>query len=113
MRQMVGADPSFRDNQHEGVWCPECKMKLVAGFLEDHNQAQHRKECPPQWVTPLAAPDPIYRVYLSRASGSIGCTVGRCEGQATMRTNLCIKFYHHHVRDMVVIMEEGNCPHTR
>ena len=53
-----------------------------------------------------------YGVSFPRAYVSIGCPVGACEGQATMRTNLRIHFLNFHMRDTIVIMEEGNLPHT-
>ena len=87
-------------------------MELAAGFLEDHHQAQHGKEQPPQWVTPSATPDSrICRVYLTRTVGSIGCPVGGCEGRAVTRTNLRIHFVNHNVQDTVVITDEGNRLH--
>ena len=55
----------------------------------------------------------IYRVYLPRAGGSVGFPVESCGGQATMCTNLWIHFVRHHVRNTIVMMEEGNRTHPR
>ena len=87
-------------------------MELAAGFLEDHHQAQHGKDQPHQWVTTAVTSDPrIFRVYLPRTGGSIGCPVGGCEGRAVTRTNLRIHFVNHNVQDTVVITDEGNRLH--
>ena len=32
-------------------------------------------------------------------------------GRASMRTSMRVNFWHWHVRDTVVILEEGNLPH--
>ena len=87
-------------------------MKLSAGSLEAHRQAHNEKYHPPQWVTPLAIPDPrLYRLFFLRADRSIVYLVGVCEGWATMHTNLRIHFVYHHMWDTIVILEEGNHPH--
>ena len=38
-------------------------------------------------------------------------SVEGCRGRSSTRVNLRIQFLHHHVRDKIVIMGEGNCPH--
>ena len=52
-------------------------------------------------------------VSFPRAARSIRCPVEVCEGQETTRTNLWIHFVHRHVRDTIVMMEEGDRPHPR
>ena len=82
------------------------------GSMDDNIQAQHNKERPHQWMAPLITLDTrLYMVYFPRTARSIRFPVGDCEGRATTRTNLRIDFMHRHVRDAVVILEEGKRPH--
>ena len=55
----------------------------------------------------------IFRVSVPRTDRSISCQVEDCEGREMMRNNLGIHFVHRHMRDTVVIMEEGKSPHLR
>ena len=88
-------------------------MELAAGDLYSHQHAQHRKERPPKWTSALITPDNrFYRFYLTRASRFIKFPVGYCEGQETTCTNIRIYLVHCHVWDMVVILEEGDCPYS-
>ena len=41
----------------------------------------------------------------------MGCPVEGCRGRDTNHTNPWIHFVHHYVRDMIVILEEGNRTH--
>ena len=41
------------------------------------------------------------------------CPVEGCSGQALTRTAMRVNLWHRHVRDIVVILEEGNLPHPR
>ena len=34
-----------------------------------------------------------------------------CTGRASTRTEMRVHFWHQHVRDIMVILEEGNIPH--
>ena len=36
-----------------------------------------------------------------------------CRGQEAMQTAMRVHFLHRHVRDTVIILEEGNLPHPR
>ena len=55
----------------------------------------------------------IYRVYLPGADGLLGISVEDYGKQASMCTNLWIHFVHCHVREKIVITEEGNHPYPR
>ena len=39
------------------------------------------------------------------------CPVKGCSGRASTRTEMRVQFWHRNVRDIVVILEEGNIPH--
>ena len=51
-------------------------------------------------------------VFLARAVPR-PCPVEGCSGFASTRKSMRVNFWHRHVRDTVVILEEGNLPHTR
>ena len=46
-------------------------------------------------------------------SGPMPCPVKGCSGQAATRTAMKVEFWHWHVRDTVVILEEVNLPLPR
>ena len=50
--------------------------------------------------------------FLTRA-GPRPCPVEGCSGRALTRTAMKVHFWHWHVRDTVVILEEENLSHTR
>ena len=41
------------------------------------------------------------------------CPVKGCSDQASMRMAMKVQLWHRHVRDTIVILEEGNLPHPR
>ena len=41
------------------------------------------------------------------------CLVEGCSGRALTRMTMRVHFWHRHVRDIVVILEEGNPPHPQ
>ena len=45
------------------------------------------------------------------AGGLRNCSIRGCMGQAATRTAMRVHFFHQHVRDTVIIVEEGNLPH--
>ena len=54
-----------------------------------------------------------YRMVFLEKSGPRACPVQRCSGWAVTQISMQVKFWHRHVRDIVVILEEGNLPHPR
>ena len=52
-----------------------------------------------------------YRMEFTARAGSRPCPVERCSGQASTRTEMRVQFWHRHVRDTMVILEEGNTSH--
>ena len=45
--------------------------------------------------------------------GARECPVEGCPGRAGTRTAMKVHFWRRHVRDIVIILEEGNLPHPR
>ena len=60
---------------------------------------------------PLPPYSMIYMVSFPQAARSVEFPVEGYRGRVSTRTNLRIHFVYHHVRYMIVIMEEGNRPH--
>ena len=54
-----------------------------------------------------------YQVSFLAALTRLRCPVEGCQGGATSRTNLWVHFAHRHVRDTIVILEEGKRPYPR
>ena len=50
--------------------------------------------------------------FLTRVEPS-SCPVKGCNGRALTKTAMWLHFWHRHVRDTVVILEEGTLPHPR
>ena len=46
-------------------------------------------------------------------AGPRPCPVEGCSGQALTQTEMRVNFWHRHVRDTVLILEEGTPPHPR
>ena len=55
----------------------------------------------------------IYRIAFSKRARPRPCPVEGCSGRASTRTAMRVHFWHWHVRDIVVILEDGNIPHPR
>ena len=53
------------------------------------------------------------RMVFPEKAGPISCPVKGCSGRASTWTAIRVHFWHRHVRDTVVILEEGNLPHPR
>ena len=46
-------------------------------------------------------------------AGTRTCPVEGCSGQTSTQTEMRVNFWYRHVRDTVVILEEGNLPHPQ
>ena len=49
----------------------------------------------------------------SNRDGDEDFPVDQCRGRTTMRTAVRVHFLHRHIRDTVIILEEGNLPHPQ
>ena len=111
---MGGGGLSYWELQRERVCLPECMVDLETGLLVSHHQSHHNIGRGTQWENILPPAEPhIYREPLPNMAGSMGLPFKGCRGQATSHTNIWIQFLHHHVQDMIVILEEGKPPHPR
>ena len=67
-------------------------------------------------VFPIASGGPLgsnFQVSFPKQLFLIRCLVEGCLGGVSNWTNLRVYFAHHHVRDKIVILEEGNQPYPR
>ena len=53
-----------------------------------------------------------YRIDFPKG-GTKACPVEGCLGRAGTRTEMRVHFWRRHMRDIVIILEEGNLPHPR
>ena len=115
-RKKTGEGPTYRERQKEQVECRECGKEMAAGFLESHRMTQHRQVKEEQWSWEALATGgdmQTYRLAFPTKGGPRSFPVegfpGRAGTQKAMRMHLCSR----HVRDIVIILEEGNLPHPR
>ena len=88
---------------------------MTAGSLVIHQQTQHGVESGvrKQWETP--PPDGethTYRMDFLSMVGPWEFPVEGCRRRAVKRTAMGVYFMHRHFRDTVIILGEGNLPHT-
>ena len=53
-----------------------------------------------------------YRIYFPTAAGPWDFPVKGYKGRVRTRKRIYVKFLHRHVRDTMVILDEGTPPHT-
>ena len=84
--------------------------------LAGHMQTQHGREAEGRHIWEATNPSEqpcTYRMAFLTARRPRNCPVEGCTGRAAMRTAMQIHCFHRHVRDTVIILEEGNIPHPR
>ena len=112
---MMGEGQSFKESQREQVLCPEYRKDLAKGSLVAHRQTQHGvakgglgqeggKEC--------GGDEPrTFRIVFPAKKGPSPWPVEGYSGQTATRTAMRVYFWHRHVRDNMVILEEGKLPY--
>ena len=80
-RRLMGVGESSREQTRGLFHYPDCTAYLAAGYLAEHHQAQHGTGNPPHWATNTSSLYPrLYRVSLTRQSGSAVCQLEVCKG---------------------------------
>ena len=85
------------------------------GLLEVHQRIQHGKLALGRrnWATTASVEEPrTYKIYFPTAVGQRKFTVKGFRGRAATQKVTNVHFLRRHVRDTVIILEEGNLPHT-
>ena len=89
---------------------------MAAGSLASHRMTQHgqAKEERWSWEASYTGGDAkTYRLEFPTKGGPRSCPVEGCQGRSGTRTAMRMHFCSRHVRDIVIILEEGNLPHPR
>ena len=110
---MTGTGPSCRERYRGRIYCKEYREEVVPGLLVGHIQTQYGKasEGSCSWEATVHREEPrTYRIAFLIARGTRNCPVKGCPGQAATRTAVRVHFFYRHVRDTVIILEEGNLP---
>ena len=84
--------------------------------LAGHMQINHGKESVGRrsWESTAPSGEPhTYRMAFPTSGGPWNFPVEGYPRRATTRTAMRVHFFHRHVRDTVIILEEGNLPHPR
>ena len=89
---------------------------MVARSLDSHRMTQHGKARERGWTWTDAVTggeeQRTYRMEFPKG-GAKDCPVEGFPGRAETRTAMRVHFWRRHVRDTVIILEEGNLPHPR
>ena len=113
---MTGEGPTYRERQKVRVQCGNCGKKMAAVSLASHRVTHHGRvaEEPWSWEYSAMGGEPqTYRMALPTKGGPRSCPVEGFPGQVGTRTSMRMHFFSRHVRDIVIILEEGNLPHPR
>ena len=89
---------------------------MAAGSLAFHRMTHHWQEAKEQWRWEASATgvDPqTYRLNFPTKGGRQSCPVEGCPGRSVTRMAMQMHFCKQHVRDIVIILDEGNIPHPR
>ena len=85
-------------------------------FMALHLQTQHVKATGGRlnWGTTSPGGEPrTYNMDYPTVGGPRNCHVKGCWGRAETRTSMRVHFFHRHVQDTVIILEEVNLTHPR
>ena len=111
---MTRDGPTPRERKRERVTCGDCGLEVAVGSLDSHCMTQHGKARGSRWAWTDAATggeeQKTYRMEFPKG-GTKDCPVEGCLGRAETRTAMRVHFWRRHVRDTVIILEEGNLPH--
>ena len=78
-----------------------------------HMQTQHGREADGilSWESMSPGEEPCaYRMVFMTSGGQWNCPIEVCLGQAGTSIEMRVHFFYRHVRDTVIILEEGNLP---
>ena len=94
----------------------ECREEMALGSLAVHMQMQHGNEAVGRrhWETTAPSGDSrTYRMAFTTTGGTRNCPVKGCPVRAATSKAMQINFFPWNIRDTILILEEGNPPHTR
>ena len=115
-QQITGVRYLYWEIQRVRVHCMECKEEMVLGLLAVHLQTQHGKSTDGRmhWVTRSPGRETCtYNMDLPTNGGPSNLPVKAFRGRAATWTAMRVHLLYPHVRDTVIILEEGNLPRPR
>ena len=117
-RKMTGEGLTYCERQKERVECGDCRKGMAAGSLELHRMMQNGKEKEDKWswtdtATGGGGEPHTYWIEFPSKGGTGERPVEGCLGRAGTWTAMRVHFWRRHVRDIVIILEEGNFPYPR
>ena len=116
--KMTGEGMTYRERKRERVEYGDCGKGMMAGSLDTHQMVQHGKSKAERcsWTDETmgggGGEPTTYRIEFPEG-GTRECPVEGCPGRAGTGTAMRVHFWRRHVRDVVIILEEGNLPHPR
>ena len=113
---MTGDGPKPRERNRERVTCGDCGQEMASRSLDSHRMTQHGKARERKWAWTDASTggEEQQTYWMEFPKGRTKeCPVEGCPGRAGTRTAMRVHFWRRHVRDTVIILEEGNLPHPR
>ena len=118
-RKMTGKGLTFMESKRERVDCRDCGKEVTAGLQDSHRMSHYGKARERLWTWTDAAiggegggEPKTYRIEFIKG-GTKECPVEGCPGRDGTRTAMKVHLWRQHVRDIVIILEEGNLPHPR
>ena len=115
-RNMTGEGPTYPERQKERFESMEYGKDVAAGLLASHRMMHHgqAKEERWSWEASSTGGDPqMYWLAFPTKGGPRSCPVGGFPVRAGTGTLMWMHFCSRHVRDIVIILGEGNLPHQR
>ena len=116
---MMGEGPMYLERKIERFECGDCGKGMTAGSLDTHRMVQHGKAKAKMWSWTDATTGggggggaTTYWIEFPKG-GEEGVPSGGLPGRAGRWTAMRVYFWRRHVRDVVIILEEGNLPHQR
>ena len=112
-RRVMIEGRSYHERQGERVQCPGCGKDLVKGSLSIHHQTQHgvarggagKKDDDGDGNG--GDKTRTFRMKSPKKAGPKPCPFEGCSNRAETRTSMWVHLWHRHVRDTMVILEEG------
>ena len=85
---------------------------LMAGYMKMQHGREAEERC--IWSASPPGEEPrMYQMTFPTKGGPRSFPVDGCTVRLATRTAMRVYFLHRHVRDTVVILEEGNLPYPR
>ena len=113
-RSITGEGRSYAERQRERIECMECGELLAVRSMSSHLMTRHGKAAGRQrlWTPQTESGTKMFRVSFLTKGGPRRYPVEGRPGTLAMRTAMWLHFVHWHIQDTVVILEEGNFPHS-